>query len=125
LAADPAAVASAVEPEPEAIERAEPQPPPPLSPVSRREAIAGELDDRRAQRRGASGVDAVVCNSAIWQTDVQATSAAVRRVLRPGGQFVFNLAAAMLADHRHAGHPGPLIDAMKTIAARDYGWVPG
>jgi hypothetical protein len=84
LAADPAAVASAVEPEPEAIERAEPQPPPSLSPVSRREAIAGELDDRRAQRRGASGVNAVVCNSAIWQTDVQATSAAVRRVLRPG-----------------------------------------
>jgi SAM-dependent methyltransferase len=29
-----------------------------------------------------AGVDAVVCNSAIWQADVQATAAAVRRVLR-------------------------------------------
>jgi hypothetical protein len=52
LAADPAAVTSAAEPEPEAIECAEPQPPPSISPVSRREAIAGELDDRRAQWLG-------------------------------------------------------------------------
>jgi SAM-dependent methyltransferase len=73
---------------------------------------------------GMAGVDAVVCNSAIWQTDVQASAAAVRRVLRPGGRFVFNLAAAMLADHGHAGQPDPLMDAMKAIAARDYGWIP-
>jgi ubiquinone/menaquinone biosynthesis C-methylase UbiE len=32
------------------------------------------------------GLDAVVCNSAIWQTDVRATTAAVRRVVRPGGR---------------------------------------
>ena len=67
-----------------------------------------------------AGVDAVVCNSAIWQTDVQASAAAVRRVLRPGGRFVFNLAAAMLADHVNAGQPDPLMDAMKAIAARDF-----
>jgi ubiquinone/menaquinone biosynthesis C-methylase UbiE len=70
-----------------------------------------------------AGVDAVVCNSAIWQTDVRATAAAVRRVLHPGGRFVFNLGAPMLADHRRAGLD-PLMDAMKVIAARDYGWVP-
>lgn len=68
-------------------------------------------------------VDAVVCNSAIWQTDVRATVAAVRRVLHLGGRFVFNLAAAMLADHIHEDQPDPLVDVMKEIAARDYGWV--
>jgi SAM-dependent methyltransferase len=78
----------------------------------------------RVDQCGLSGVDAVVCNSAIWQTDVQATAAAVRRVLRPGGRFVFNLGAAMLADHVHADQPDPLMDAMKTIAACDYGWIP-
>lgn len=44
-----------------------------------------------------AGADAVVCNSAIWQTDVRATAAAVRRVLHPGGRFVFNLGAPMLS----------------------------
>ena len=71
-----------------------------------------------------AGVDAVVCNSAIWQTDVQVTAAAVRHVLHPGGRFVFNLGAAMLADHGLDDQPDPLMDAMKAIAARDYGWAP-
>lgn len=70
-----------------------------------------------------AGADAVVCNSAIWQIDVQATTAAVRRVLRPGPVRV-HLAAAMLTDHVHADQPDPLMEAMKTIAARDYGWIP-
>jgi ubiquinone/menaquinone biosynthesis C-methylase UbiE len=77
------------------------------------------LDERKV-----AGVDLVVCNSAIWQTDIRATAAAVRRVLHPGGRFVFNLGALMLADHRHSGQPDPLLDAMKVIAARDYGWRP-
>lgn len=70
-----------------------------------------------------AGADAVVCNAAIWQTDVRATAAAVRRVLRPGGLFVFNLPEAMFADHAGAD-PDPLLDAMITVAARDYDWVP-
>jgi SAM-dependent methyltransferase len=37
--------------------------------------------------------DAVLCNSAIWQTDMPGTFAAVRRVLRPGGRFAFNIGA--------------------------------
>jgi hypothetical protein len=70
-------------------------------------------------------MDAVVCNSAIWQTDVRATAAEVHRVLRPGGQFVFNLAKAMLADHADDDQPSDsLMDLMKAIAAREYGWVP-
>jgi ubiquinone/menaquinone biosynthesis C-methylase UbiE len=72
-----------------------------------------------------ASVDAVVCNSAIWQTGIQVTAAAVHRVLHPGGRFVFNLGAPMLAEHRPADQPDPLLDTMKEIAARDYGWVPG
>jgi ubiquinone/menaquinone biosynthesis C-methylase UbiE len=68
-------------------------------------------------------VDAVVCNSAFWQTDMQATTAAVRKVLRPGGRFVFNLSAAMLADHADADESDPLRELMKDIAAREYGWA--
>jgi ubiquinone/menaquinone biosynthesis C-methylase UbiE len=71
-----------------------------------------------------TGVAAVVCNSAIWQTDIRRTATAVRRALRPGGRFAFNLGAEMLADHAPADQPDPLVDAMKQIAARDYGWRP-
>lgn len=50
-------------------------------------------------------IDAVLCNSAIWQTDVRATIAAVARALRPAGRFVFNIGAEMLADHADPGFP--------------------
>lgn len=36
-------------------------------------------------------LDAAVCNSAIWQTDLSATTAAVRSLLATGGSFVFKL----------------------------------
>jgi ubiquinone/menaquinone biosynthesis C-methylase UbiE len=35
--------------------------------------------------------DAVVCNTAIWKTDLPQVFAAVHQVLRPGGRFVFNV----------------------------------
>lgn len=41
-------------------------------------------------------VDAVVCNSAIWQTDIAATFAAVRKILRPGGTFICNIPRGFL-----------------------------
>jgi SAM-dependent methyltransferase len=41
-------------------------------------------------------VDVVVCNSAFWQMDMAAVAAAVGRVLRPGGRFVFNIGAQFL-----------------------------
>jgi hypothetical protein len=71
-----------------------------------------------------TGVDAVVCNSAIWQTDVRLTATAVHRILRPGGRFVFNLGATMLADHAGPAESDVLADAMTEIAASDYGWRP-
>ena len=55
------------------------------------------LASRNLDEGGVVAWTPVVCDSAIWQTDVQATAAAVRRCCALGGRFVFNLAAAMLA----------------------------
>ncbi|MEU5811236.1 methyltransferase domain-containing protein [Streptomyces sp. NPDC047718] len=75
----------------------------------------------------ARSVDAVVCNSAVWKTDVAAMVTAVRRVLRPGGRFVFNVGGAFAGvTHPDALPPptGPSLGALiEEIAARDYGIV--
>ncbi|HET7015128.1 MAG TPA: methyltransferase domain-containing protein [Streptosporangiaceae bacterium] len=72
-------------------------------------------------------VDAVICNSAIWQTDLAATASAVRAVLKSGGRFAFNVPVGFLADGDTQGLPerNPLLLAqMRAIAERDYGWTP-
>jgi SAM-dependent methyltransferase len=72
-------------------------------------------------------VDAVVCNSAIWQTDLAATAAAVRNLLVTGGRFVFNVGAGYLGQQKDPNfgddRPSP-ISIMRDIAAEDYGWHP-
>jgi SAM-dependent methyltransferase len=72
-------------------------------------------------------VDAVVCNSAIWQTDLAATAAAVRSLLITGGRFVFNVGAGYLGQQKDPNfgddRPSP-ISIMRDIAAQDYGWRP-
>ncbi|WP_330351759.1 class I SAM-dependent methyltransferase [Streptomyces sp. NBC_00582] len=76
----------------------------------------------------ASSVDAVACNSAVWKTDVAAVVTAVRRVLRPGGRFVFNIGGAFAGvTHPDALPPpaGPSLSALiEQIATRDYGIIP-
>ncbi|SDD58346.1 class I SAM-dependent methyltransferase [Actinokineospora iranica] len=72
--------------------------------------------------------DAVVCNSAIWKTDVSRVFAAVHQVLRPGGRFVFNIGGGF-AGVRHpdevATRTGPSLNSLiHQVAARDYGYVP-
>ncbi|WP_158894037.1 class I SAM-dependent methyltransferase [Amycolatopsis anabasis] len=72
--------------------------------------------------------DAVVCNSAIWKTDVPAVFTAVHRVLRPGGRFVFNIGGGF-AGVRHRDETstrnGPSLNTLiHQIAARDYGYTP-
>ncbi|MFE2475340.1 methyltransferase domain-containing protein [Streptomyces sp. NPDC059389] len=73
-------------------------------------------------------VDAVVCNSAIWKTDVPRVFAAVRTVLRPGGRFVFNIGggfAGVHHDDEKSTLPGPSLNQLiHQIAARDYGYTP-
>ncbi len=72
-------------------------------------------------------VDTAVCNSAIWQTDLAQTVAAVRAVLRAGGCFAFNVPNGFLADEddqgwRVSGYS--LASEMRAIAERDFGWTP-
>jgi len=72
-------------------------------------------------------VDAVICNSAIWQTDVAATAMAVRAVLKAGGRFAFNVPVDFLDDgdsHRSRERYPSLLSEMRAIAERDYGWAP-
>ncbi|GIH73326.1 class I SAM-dependent methyltransferase [Sphaerimonospora thailandensis] len=72
--------------------------------------------------------DSVVCNSAIWKTDVSAVFAAVRSVLRRGGHFVFNIGggfAGVAHPDEKTGRTGPSLNALiHQVAAREYGYTP-
>jgi SAM-dependent methyltransferase len=72
-------------------------------------------------------VDAIVCNSAIWQTDLAATATAARAVLKAGGRFAFNVPVDFLGDAARDGsgdrYPS-LLTEMQAIAEHDYGWAP-
>jgi len=71
-------------------------------------------------------VDAVICNSAIWQTDLAATAAAVRNVMTVGGRFVFNVGSGFLQQADRPDERPLLSGVMQAIAAEDYGWaLPG
>jgi SAM-dependent methyltransferase len=74
----------------------------------------------------AEPVDAVICNSAIWQTDIAATAMAVRAVMRAGGRFAFNVPVGFLADGDHDAsrdrYPS-LLSEMQAIAEHDCGWA--
>jgi SAM-dependent methyltransferase len=72
-------------------------------------------------------VDAVICNSAIWKTDTTAAFAAVHRILRPGGRFVFNIGGgfAGLPSPDGPARPKPSLNHLiNAIAVLDYGYVP-
>lgn len=73
-------------------------------------------------------VDAVVCNSAIWKTDVRQVFAAVHQALRPGGRLVFNVGGGF-AGVRHPDETsmctGPSLNTLiRQVAARDYDYAP-
>jgi SAM-dependent methyltransferase len=98
-------------------------------------AAASSVRDRRVQwiqaaaedidRHLSEPVDSAVCNSAIWQTDLAATAAAVRSVLATGGRFVFNVGIGFLEQQLDDPNQlGDLPSVMRAIAARDYGWTP-
>lgn len=77
-----------------------------------------------AEHTTAGGVDAVLCNSAIWKTDVPTVFAAVRRALRPGGRFVFNVGGGFAGvehpDARKLPTRPSLGSLVQRITARDY-----
>jgi ubiquinone/menaquinone biosynthesis C-methylase UbiE len=73
----------------------------------------------------ADPVGAAVCNSAIWQTSMPDTFAAVRRVLAPGGRFAFNIGSRFLAGEPPAPSAArDLVLAMTELARRELGWRP-
>jgi hypothetical protein len=74
---------------------------------------------------------AVLCNSAIWQTQFAATARAVRAVITAGGCVAFSVPAGFLGDgagagtgHRPAERYPSLWSEMRAIAHSDYGWAP-
>lgn len=75
-----------------------------------------------------SGADAVVCNSAIWQTDMAATFAAVFSALRPGGRFVCNIGRQFLmlpfSDEELNPTSAALHELVHAIAVLDHGHIP-
>ncbi|MEW1699091.1 class I SAM-dependent methyltransferase [Streptomyces sp. NPDC093249] len=84
--------------------------------------------ERLAAHIPSAGADAVVCNSAIWKTDVPAVFNAVARVLRPGGRFAFNIGGGF-AGIRHpdelAVRTTPTLSSLiREIALRDHGHAP-
>jgi ubiquinone/menaquinone biosynthesis C-methylase UbiE len=70
--------------------------------------------------------DAVICNSAIWQTDFASTVRAAHAVLAPGGVLAFNIGAEFVRDTADTTDPAqfPLMTMMRQIAADQYGWSP-
>jgi SAM-dependent methyltransferase len=99
---------------------------------------AGAIDDPRVRlahgraeevdQHVGGPVDAAVCNSAIWQTDLAPTFAAVHRSLAPGGRFVFNIGHPFLTDSpaetRTQGDRADLVASIAAIARAEYGWTP-
>lgn len=73
-------------------------------------------------------VDAVVCNSAIWKTDIPAAFASVKTILQPGGRFVFNIGGGFAGLSKHEDRPNrptpSLNDLIIAIAVADYGYQP-
>jgi len=88
-------------------------------------SLAEEFD-----RQVGEPVSAVICNSAIWQTEFARTAVAARSVLAAGGTFAFNIGVEFVRgagrDPRSGDQRGEpdLLTAMRDIAAADYGWRP-
>jgi ubiquinone/menaquinone biosynthesis C-methylase UbiE len=95
----------------------------------------GALDDPRVHWIAAAAeevadaveaADVVVCNSAIWQTDMPAVFSAVRGILRPGGRFTFNIGRLFLMPftdgESESGGPS-LVELMQAFAVIDHAWT--
>lgn len=53
-----------------------------------------------------NSIDVVVCNSAIWQMDIEVVFCQVAKVLRSSGVFIFNLVEECLPEMRKLGTKG-------------------
>lgn len=90
-------------------------------------SAAEEVD--RCRDASAPLVDAVVGNSAIWQTELPDTFAAVRRVVRPSGRFVFNFGSRFVRSPDEEPRELPpetanLAALMRQAAMEEFGYQP-
>jgi ubiquinone/menaquinone biosynthesis C-methylase UbiE len=86
------------------------------------------LADASALADHASDLDAIVCNSAIWQTDIPAVLDAAARALRPGGRLAFNVGRHMIMlpfTPEETSRTKPTLGMyMQAIATLEYDYVP-
>ena len=76
----------------------------------------------------AAEADAIVCNSAFWQVDMDAALAAAARTLRPGGRLAFNIGRQFLMlpltpEELRPARP-TLHHLIEAVAILDHGFVP-
>jgi len=71
--------------------------------------------------------DAIVCNSAMWQLDIEPTLTAAARTLRPGGRIAFNIPSAflnLLVSRRVTKKEAPsLHDLVREIATHEHNHI--
>lgn len=76
----------------------------------------------------ATEADAIVCNSAIWQLDMERAIAAAADTLRPGGRLVFNIGGQFLMlplTPEELRPPKPTFaHLIQAVAVLDHGFVP-
>lgn len=84
------------------------------------------LDDAAALADHAADIDAIICNSAIWQLDMAAVFAAAACALRPGGRFVFNIGRQFImlpfTEEETSSKPS-LFEYAQAFAILDYDYV--
>lgn len=66
-------------------------------------------------------VDRVVCNSAFWQMDGDQTLQSLRKVLKPGGTFTFNIPATFSPVFDEKEQSINLRDLMRQVAEEEFG----
>ena len=67
-------------------------------------------------------VDRILCNSAFWQMETEATLAAIRRLLKDEGLFAFNLPELLSPVGKQPGGSVDLRTLMRQVATEEYGW---
>jgi|RhiMetdeSRZDD1v2_1073273.scaffolds.fasta_scaffold258432_1 ubiquinone/menaquinone biosynthesis C-methylase UbiE len=72
--------------------------------------------------------DAIICNAAFWQMDMDATLLACSKALRPGGRFVFNIGRSFLMMRLTPEELRPskptFFQLIQAVAILDHGFAP-
>lgn len=73
-------------------------------------------------------VDTIICNSAIWQLDIDKTLSAAANILQPGGEIAFNIGKHFLRLPSRESQPQKTTASLRTlvqsIAMSEHGFTP-